>query len=295
LIADFALGPNQGQGVPAVEDTDGLSWDLFPYNISVPIGGHYGGQLPGWGSFPLHAVTVGLVTQSQNISLPAAATTRGNLVSLVQEGTAPSLPGDLPSSRVQLTLATDSLRDITNQVTSDGYLDITFSSNLTGIEYNIFVTYLVHSDFRAEASPLDLTGPETSPTSFVQNGSWSVDHYSAAGAMTTTSFWEKYLLDNDTRSLLEAVGEFGWEDSIEIRSNLQWTQNFSQSFLEDHDYAVNEYLPLFFHQNRIIFDGEQPIWWITDEADSGNSHIADYRTTVSAMSHDELHHRLMTR
>lgn len=28
LAMDFALGPNQGQGVPAKEDDPGLQWDL---------------------------------------------------------------------------------------------------------------------------------------------------------------------------------------------------------------------------------------------------------------------------
>lgn len=33
LVMDFALGPNQGQGVPAEYDDEGLQWDL----VSVPI------------------------------------------------------------------------------------------------------------------------------------------------------------------------------------------------------------------------------------------------------------------
>lgn len=42
------MGPNQGQGVPAPEASEGLMYDLYPYNISVPIGGSWNGTVPGW-------------------------------------------------------------------------------------------------------------------------------------------------------------------------------------------------------------------------------------------------------
>jgi hypothetical protein len=36
LVMDFALGPNQGQGVPANKDDEGLHWDLVRTNPSRP-------------------------------------------------------------------------------------------------------------------------------------------------------------------------------------------------------------------------------------------------------------------
>lgn len=50
LIMDFALGPNQGAGVPAKPDDEGIMWYLNPFNVSVPIGGSFNDVLPGWGS-----------------------------------------------------------------------------------------------------------------------------------------------------------------------------------------------------------------------------------------------------
>lgn len=50
LVLDFALGPNQGAGVPAQPDDEGVMWQLLPFNTSVPVGGLVTGQLPGWGS-----------------------------------------------------------------------------------------------------------------------------------------------------------------------------------------------------------------------------------------------------
>jgi len=67
------------------------------------------------------------------------------------------------------------------------------------------------------------------------------------------------------------------------RSNIQWTQNFSVKFTADHDYDIEKYLPIIFHQQHIEFTGEPGIWYITDENDAGNRHIADYRQTATGL------------
>jgi hypothetical protein len=263
LIMDFAMGPNQGQGVPAYEDDDGLLWDLHPYNVSVPIGGSYHGILPGWGTGQLQAAVTGLVVSSVNAS-----------------GLAPSLPNATPTNRTQNTLSAASLQDVTELVGPDGILNITFPSSHTGIEYTIFAVYLIQEHYRNEADPTALVGPETTPKDFVHNGSWTVDHFSAAGAKVMTDFWEKYLLIDGTREALMAVGNYGWEDSCEINPVIYWTRYLPQAFLSRRGYSINKWLPILFHQDgRATLPGF-PVWWITDEEDAGNGHIADYRTTV---------------
>lgn len=47
LRMDFALGPNQGSGVPAEHDSEGLMLDLVPFNISIPLGSAFNATLPG--------------------------------------------------------------------------------------------------------------------------------------------------------------------------------------------------------------------------------------------------------
>ncbi|KAL7956296.1 hypothetical protein V8C34DRAFT_326292 [Trichoderma compactum] len=42
---DFALGPNQGQGVPAEPDDQGLQWDLIPYSVTVAADSIFNGTL----------------------------------------------------------------------------------------------------------------------------------------------------------------------------------------------------------------------------------------------------------
>lgn len=264
LIMDFAIGPNQGTGVPAIEGSDGLSWDLVAFNVSVPIGGTFSDTLPGWGTGRLEAAITGLATKSERLS-----------------GVEPGLPGDLPLTRTQITLAESSLRDVTDQVDPDGNLSIDFPPGESGLNYTIFAVYLIHSDYRAQDGPEDLGGPQTSPQSFVQNGSWAVDHFSATGARTTTSFWEQYILSNGTRELLMDVGNYGWEDSVEIEANVYWTQNLSEIFAADHGYSVAKWLPTLFHRNGHYKQSNPSVWWVTDAPDNGISVIANYRETVS--------------
>lgn len=261
---DFSMGPNQGTGVPAVINSDGLMWDIAAFNISIPIGGSFNGTLPGWGTGTLEAAVTGLEIKSETAT-----------------GAAPGLPGDITYTRTQKTLAANSLQDVTAKVDNNGNLQIQFDSNESGLNYTVFAIYLIHSDYRAQDGPKDLGGPQTPALTLAQNGSWAVDHFSALGAETTTGFWEHNILQNGTRELLMEVGNYGWEDSVEIDANVYWTKNMSKLFQSDHGYSVAKWLPILFHRNGHAKSSNPPVWWITDESDSGISHIADYRQTVS--------------
>ncbi|KAH8897356.1 secreted protein [Thozetella sp. PMI_491] len=262
LIMDFAMGPNQGQGVPAKAGDEGLAWDLKPVYSFVPLGGQFNSTIPGWGTGKLQAVVTALAKDSAFLSTPE-----------------PSLPNDKTESRTQYTLAADSLQDVTQNVTADGVLQVAFAQNQQGLENVVFAVYLVPSGQRAVESPTQLTGPQTSPQSFVQDGSWIVDHFSARGAKVMTDFWETYLLGGGTKERLQQVAEFAWEDSVENNPNIYWTQDLPKAFEQRRGYSLNKWYPLIFHQNSLTehFD----TWFVTDEADSGNSHIADYRTTLT--------------
>lgn len=48
------------------------------------------------------------------------------------------------------------------------------------------------------------------PTSFLQNGSWIVDHFSAAGAQIMTEFFDSHVVPSpDDKALLSKVGKYG--------------------------------------------------------------------------------------
>ena len=108
---DFAMGPNQGQGVPANPGDDGIMVDLRLSESSIDINGTFNDTLPGWGSGKLQAALTAVVTKNETSS-----------------ASAPSLPNDLPASRTQVTLSAKSIQVITDKVGSDGHLDMSFAS-----------------------------------------------------------------------------------------------------------------------------------------------------------------------
>ena len=177
-----------------------MLWDLYAYNTTVPIGGSFTGQLPGWGTLgKLQAVVTGLVVKTQNIT--ETTTTFGTASSTTVK---------------QVTLAAESLEDVTHHAREDGTIELQFEDNKQGLFYQVFAFYLVREHYRNEAYPPSMLGPQTVPKDFVHNGSWTVDHFSACGARVMTDFWEKYLLTGGTQEILEQVGNYGWEDSIEM-------------------------------------------------------------------------------
>ncbi|KAL1865931.1 hypothetical protein VTK73DRAFT_4993 [Phialemonium thermophilum] len=266
---DFAMGPNQGTGVPAPSDSDGLMWDLDAYNVTVPIGGTFDDRLPGWGAGVLQAAVTGLVIRSEQAT-----------------GVEPGLPGDPAASRTQHTLSTESLQVVTDRVDKNGRLRIEFDPRAEGLHHVVFAVYLQHSLYRAQDGPLDIGGPQTPATTLAGNGSWAVDHFSRRGAETTIGFWEKHILPNGTLELLAEAGNYGWEDSVEIQSNIYWTKDFLDIFQKEHGYSIARWLPLLFHRNGNGRNSAYPVWWITDEPDNGTSHIADYRTTLGKQYDD---------
>jgi hypothetical protein len=254
LVVDMALGASQGAGVPAPYESDGLQFDLDYYELAVPIGGSFDGVLPGWNSGPLVSASTGLV-------LNTAATTGGGTT---------------------ITLSESSLNDITNLVDSNGNVKISFpSSQPGGIENRIFAYYLKHSHYpEVQSQATVVTAVPQSPiTTWQQNGSWVVDHFSALGAQTVISYWESNLLDASSIKLIKEVGNYVWEDSQEfyLLENTFWTLNLPATFSKKRGYSINKYVPLLI--NTLTTSTSVDLY-VLDSADAGASHVADYRQTV---------------
>jgi hypothetical protein len=250
----MALGPSQGAGVPAPWNSDGLLWDLnYDYAV-VPIGGTFDGVLPGWNSGQLVAASTGLVLDFANFTTGGSNT----------------------------TLAQASLTDITDKVASDGSVKITFGSKDEGIEYRVIAYYLKHSLYpEVESTAKTAVGVPQSPiTTYQQNGSWVVDHFSALGAQTTIDFWENNILDENLIKLIKEVGNYVWEDSEEfyLLENTFWTPDLTTTFLKNRGYSVNKYVPLLYNTLTSLSDTVD--LYILDQPDAGHSHVEDYRQTV---------------
>lgn len=247
---DFAVGPNQGQGVPAEAENEGLMWDLSPFAVYVPLGDSFHGTLPGWGTGTLEAVVAGLITE----------------ITVESQG------------RQTNTLATSSLRDVTSRVSDDGQLHVDFS-DLDGLRHVVYAVYLVRSGARSQLRPGQLRGPQTEPTDYVHNGSWVVDHFSARGARVITQFWEKHLLVDGTKERLQQVARYAWEDSVEINPRIYWTPDLPRAFEQRRGYSIRPFYPVLFHENSLM--EHSTTRFVTDEQDAGQGRVADYRTTVS--------------
>lgn len=271
MVVDFANGPNQGAGVPAKPDNEGIMWDLRPFNVSVSMGESFDDVLPGWGSGEFVSASTGLVIDSQVSNFSAS----------------PAWQGPVYYNGSTQTLAASSLRDVTDQVDDNGHLSVSFDSSANGSYYRVFAYYQVHSDYRQQASPLTVnTTVNQSPvTSYVQNGSWIPDHFSAQGAQVIIDFWENNLLDDDgIRQLVHEVGNYAWEDSYEFGAGaLVWyTPQLFHAFEESRGYSLHKFLPLIFSYNTEA-NGPlaSPDHFYTDEEDGGLAHVNDYRTTVN--------------
>ncbi|CAK7218393.1 hypothetical protein SBRCBS47491_003494 [Sporothrix bragantina] len=276
LLMDVAMGPNQGQGVPAHEDDEGLMWDLVPHHVIVPSGKSFRGTIPGWRKGGvLQAVVTAKITNTTELKVDEMG------IQDIRNKAAAEGQVQRPKTKTQYTLAESSLKDVTSLGSDDGWLDVDFSdaTSFEKHQHLVFAVYLVRSGARNQQPPGVLRGPQTMPTDYVHNGSWIVDHFSAKGARVLTDFWEKHLLGNGTREQLQQVARCAWEDSIEVNPNVYWTPNLPTAFARHHGYSINKYYPLLFHGNSLIDHFADQ--FVTDEADEGHSHVAAYRLTLT--------------
>ncbi|KAJ5909561.1 secreted protein [Penicillium tannophilum] len=255
LVIDFANGPNQGAGVPALYNSDGLLWDLAAYNSTFSSSKGFKATLPGWGSGRFVAATTGTVKSS---------------------------------TASEAVLYASSLQDVTSKVSTDGSLKIKATSKSEGTESLVFAYYLVHSRYREAPDPTDpsiaTAVPQSPVTTYSQNGSWVVDHWSVAGAQTVANFWKESILDSDIKQLLREVGNYLWEDSQEFSVATFWTPDLQKKFLSNRGYSINKYIPL------VVGSGgtTSNITYVTDESDAGASHIVDYQQTLTELNAEYL-------
>jgi spore coat protein U-like protein len=105
---------------------------------------------------------------------------------------------------LSLVLDHDSLTDITDQVSEDGQLSVTFSASSAGaVRHRLFAYYQKRTLHK------NLEFHNNATTTIWDNGSYAVDHYSARGAQTVIDFWEKYILVDGIKELVMEAGNYG--------------------------------------------------------------------------------------
>lgn len=112
-----------------------------------------------------------------------------------------TLFGEPQTRYLQLILKNGTLKEWKQHVSSAGHVSLKLPAAQS--PYRLFVFY----QFQIHEKNLDYSA-NVSETIF-DNGSYTVDHFSARGAHTTTTFWEEHLLKDGVQELLMNVGHYG--------------------------------------------------------------------------------------
>ncbi|KAF6838245.1 hypothetical protein CPLU01_02606 [Colletotrichum plurivorum] len=216
-LMDFAIGANQGQGVPAPPETPGLAVHLTYSNFTLGPGESYNGTLalsnqPSDPSLEYFMHTLEGFGDQKLIAVLAVA------VSLLSH-----LDGEDNTGYTKVT----SVVDLTSSVSPDSRsLSWTAPKTENVTSWRIMAWYQRFTNQRS-------IDPGSNPTTYLQNGSWIVDHFSAAGSELREA---KGKTDKDFANL-------AWEDSMEMNAGVWWTPGFDEKFRQSRGYDVQQCLP----------------------------------------------------
>ena len=130
-----------------------------------------------------------------------------------------------------------SVVDLTDQV-SNG--NLTWTATSRNATWRLMTFWESYTNQRSCSQGLNATD-------FIGNGSWTVDHFSSTGAKHLTDFLDQHVLADDTiAKLVREVGEYAWEDSMEMLSTLYWTPGLLDKFKQAKGYSLVKYLPLLY-------------------------------------------------
>lgn len=94
--------------------------------------------------------------------------------------------------------------------------------------------YVIQSWYKNQPLSGEIIAANSEPQSILEGGSLYVDHFSATGGKVITDFLEEYVLVDGVRELLQEVGHYMWEDSVEIEDATFWTPGLDKIFEEQH-------------------------------------------------------------
>ncbi|KAL1895595.1 hypothetical protein Sste5346_005064 [Sporothrix stenoceras] len=287
MVLDFALGANQGAGVPSpappssarnatkyLEEGRGLAMELV------------------YGTAPLPVNTSTVVVPPPDIHF--------NYEALQNFINAPELWGD---SQLVAVLAVQTVGEKTARGGHIVFLNESSVVDLTDRVENGTVAFgqplspgwqlmAFYQRYTNERSCVSVDNAST----WIGNGSWMVDHFSAAGAQKMTDFWDTHLLaDSLTKELLTHAGGYSWEDSMEMMAALWWTPDFLSNFEKRRGYSAVTKLPALF-QAANLWNGYGPPYNTTysfgqSPSDmNGGRYTDDYRLTLNEGYQDYLRH-----
>ncbi|KAI1344239.1 hypothetical protein F5Y15DRAFT_365918 [Xylariaceae sp. FL0016] len=264
LVFDFAFGANQGAGVPSEIETLGLAKELVYGNTTIQAGEAFDGAVPP------------PVTNFNQLT---------GFMNLPEQWGPSDLIAVVAGKTITEVLLAEyfylSILDETNLVDLTDLVD-QGSLSWTAPEGNgTWVIFGIYERFTNQRSCVSVANATTA----LGNGSWMVDHWSSSGAEKMTDFWDEQILSDETiASLVAEVGEYAWEDSMEMQAALPWTDGLLSKFEEIHGYSIVKYLPILFHATN-TWGGYLPPYNITytlgEYVMNGGPYVMDYKTVLS--------------
>jgi hypothetical protein len=157
----------------------------------VAFGQSYDAEVPGWGSGRLIAVVSAGILSAENDTLSSDGGTLNEASKTTIES---------------MTVQHVSLQDISEHVSKDGKLRITFGNPQQGEKYKLFAFYEILS----LRQNMEFATNDTN--SLFDYGSFNVDHFSRNGAQAFIDFWQEHILTDEVRELLISTGGSGKSD-----------------------------------------------------------------------------------
>lgn len=94
--------------------------------------------------------------------------------------------------------------------------------------------YVIQGWYENQPLSGEIMAANDDPQTILEGGSLYVDHFSSAGGKVITDFLEEYVLVNGVRELLQDVGHYMWEDSVETHGTTFWTPGLDKIFEKQH-------------------------------------------------------------
>ncbi|SCO87545.1 uncharacterized protein FRV6_11672 [Fusarium oxysporum] len=261
---DFAIGANQGQEYrPSLERKDWpYTWYTYS-NVTVAPGQTFKGTLP---------LTIQAANKRPSFMHHLEEFGEQTLIAVV----AIEVLQDDSTAEGDYT-EIDRIIDLTDKV-AHGSRSLTWTAPKAapGATWRIMGWYERFTNQRS------IDGPSDAKT-YLQNGSWIVDHFSAAGARIMDQFFDDHIVpEQSDRDLLASVGKYAWEDSMEMDSTLWWTRGFDKDFKRALGYDIRTCLPLLlikengWAQVQIAYDEE----FYSKNMTRGEECNKDYRSVL---------------
>lgn len=225
LTVDFALGPNQGSGVPVESpDQEGFNTELVFTTLLLQANQSVENvALPSFRA-------PGAIATFAGSSVPYNVTTARMVAALLADA-----PDEYNVTAGNIVLDRNLTTDVFDSIDQ---VDRTVTVSTAPVDRLLFVFYSRRNGYPEAKAGFNGTIPGQ-PGSY---GSWVVDHFSPAGAQRSWDFNTGYLVKRAPAELAQA-GALAWEDSPEFRATVFWTEAFPERFKEKFGYDVALALP----------------------------------------------------